>query len=230
MDVSVRRAAEMLGLSPRTVRALIADGRLPARRIDDRQWIVDSDDARRLLGRARPPGRPLSPRSAWAILALAEGIAPKGLSASEMGRARRRLASLAAMPPRALAGRAAVHRFRAHSGVLGRIADDDRLVRAGVTGALNYGADVIALELIEGYVRPGDLDPLAAAYALQVASEGRENVILRVPIGNWPFEGGARVAPRAVVAVDLIDSGDDRSVRAGHRLLDLPLGQTEEET
>ena len=219
MEVSVREAARQLRLSSRRVRALAAAGRIPARRIDERTWVVDIDAARRRPYDRRASGRPLSPRSCWAILAVAEGREPLGLSASERARARARAAVLAEAAPGSLAGRAALHRLTGHRGVLERLADDGRLVLGGASAAQRHGADVIALEYVEAYVRDDDLGPIVAAYAMQPAIAGAENTLLRVPAPGWPFPPEARVAPAPVVAADLIDAGDERSVRAGRALL-----------
>lgn len=219
MEVSIREAARQLRLSSRRVRALAAAGRIPARRIDERTWVVDVDAARRGPYNRRAPGRPLSPRSCWAILAVAEGREPLGLSASERARARTRAAALAELPPGSLAGRAVLHGLAAHRGVLERLADDGRLVLGGASAAQRRGADVIALDYVEAYVREDDLGPIVAAYALRSAIAGAENVLLRAPAPRWPFPRESRVAPASVVAIDLIDAGDERSVRAGRALL-----------
>lgn len=220
MEVSIREAARRLQLSPRRVRALAAVGRIPARRIDDRQWVVNIDAAQLAAYARNAPGRPLSSRSCWALLALADGHEPAaGLSASERVRAHRRARGLADVPVGLLAGRASVHRLQAHRGVLDRLARDARLVLAGASAAQHHGADLVALEQVEAYVREADLAPLLADYALSPALAGAENVLLRVPAPAWPFDPGSRYAPGAVVGVDLVDAADERSVRAGRALL-----------
>lgn len=215
----MREAARQLRLSSRRVRALAAAGRIPARRIDERTWVVDIEAARRGPYDRRAPGRPLSPRSCWAILAVAEGREPLGLSASERARARARAAVLADSAPGLLARRAAPHRLAAHAGVLERLADDGRLILGGASAAQYHGADLVALDHVEGYVRRDDLESIVAAYAMGPAIAGAENVLLRVPAPSWPFPAGSLVAPAAVAAVDLVDAGDERSVRAGRALL-----------
>jgi hypothetical protein len=45
------------------------------------------------------------------------------------------------------------------------------------------------------------------------------DVVLRVPVPVWPFPEGERYAPRLVVAADLREAGDERSVRAARNLL-----------
>jgi hypothetical protein len=110
----------------------------------------------------------------------------------------------------------------AHRGLTERLADDHRIVLSGVSAAAAHRARLTALGVLEAYVRAGDLAALIHEYALAEPSPGvAENVLLRIPVSKWPFEEGERIAGRAVVAVDLIDTGDERSVRAARRLLAL---------
>ena len=66
--LSVREAAEQLGVTSQRVRQLIADGSLQARR-SSAGWLVR---AQAVADRARSKrrGRPASPRTAWAVLGL----------------------------------------------------------------------------------------------------------------------------------------------------------------
>ncbi|WP_217921774.1 helix-turn-helix domain-containing protein [Miltoncostaea oceani] len=211
MDASVAEAAEALGISPRRVRALAEAGELPARRVG-RAWVIDLDRRQP----PRPPGRRLSARSAWAVL----GLGHEGLSRSERQRARERQGRLADLPPAALARRAEAHHVVAHPAALRRLADDPRIVLGGVSAAAHHGADVIALDRVEGYIRAADLDDVRREYALGPPADGDSaNVVLRVPAPVWPFPEGERYAPRLVVAADLRDAGDERSVRAAHGLI-----------
>lgn len=211
MDVSVAEAAKALGVSARRVRALAGAGEIPARRVG-RAWVIDLDP--RLP--PRPPGRRLSARSAWAVL----GLSQEGLSRSERQRVRERQQRLADLPPQALAHRAAVHRLVAHPAALRFLEDDPRIVLGGVSAAAHHGADVIAVGRVEGYVRTDDLDDVRTAYALRSpADDEGANAVLRVPAPAWPFADGERYAPRLVVAADLRDAGDERSVRAARGLL-----------
>ena len=220
MEVSIREAARRLQLSPRRLRALALAGRIPARRIDERQWVVDVDVAQLAAYARHAPGRPLSARSCWALLAVADGHEPAaGLSASERARARERARALADVPVGWLSGRASIHRFAAHRGVLDHLAEDERLVLGGGSAAQHHGADLIALERVEAYVREADLEPLVAGYALRPALAGAANVLLRVPGRAWPFGSASRIAPAPTVGVDLVDAADERSVRAGRALL-----------
>ena len=122
--------------------------------------------------------------------------------------------------PGELSGRANVRRFVVHRGLRDRLANDPRLVLGGVSAASHYRAELVALDEVEGYVQSEDLDRLISDYALLPPAAGaRANVLLRVPVPRWPFEEGERIASRPVVAMDLIDAGDERSVRAGRKLL-----------
>lgn len=95
--LSVREAAEKLGVSTQRVRQLINDGQLPARRSTG-GWFVRAEA---VADRAGSPvrGRPMSPQTAWAVIHLlaaiglddigrspatvAAGAAPKSVSTSE---------------------------------------------------------------------------------------------------------------------------------------------------
>ena len=211
MDVSVEEAAALLGVSPRRVRALASSGEIAARRVG-RMWVVDIDPR----VPPRSPGRRFSARSAWAALGLAE----EGLSRSERQRARERRARLSHLPLDALVRRAEDHRFLAHPAALSRLSREPRVVLGGVSAAVHHGADVLGLDSLEGYVRGEDLAALRREYGLR--DPGRAdaaNVLLRVPLPVWPFAAGERYAPRLVVAADLREAGDERSIRAARDLL-----------
>lgn len=56
-NVTTTEAAVRLSVTPRRVRALIADGRLPARECEcGREWIINESDL--ALVKERKPGRP----------------------------------------------------------------------------------------------------------------------------------------------------------------------------
>lgn len=69
VPMSVAEAAHAVGLSRARVDALIRSGRIPARRIG-RQYVID--DLEPLLTRSRQPGRPMSPRMAWALIQMVD--------------------------------------------------------------------------------------------------------------------------------------------------------------
>lgn len=211
VELAVNEAAEVLGVSPRRVRALAASGDLPARRVGN-AWLVRIDDR----APARPPGRRFSPRSAWAVLGLGE----HRLSRSERRRALDRRARILELSRSALANRAALHRLYAHPGVVSRVAADPRFLPSGVSASERYGADVLAADQLEGYVREESFGALRREYGLIDPPDGvAANLILRVPRPDWPFEDDKHAAPLLVVVADLLDAGDDRSVRAARALL-----------
>jgi hypothetical protein len=81
------------------------------------------------------------------------------------------------------------------------------------------GADLVVADRVEGYVRSSDLIALIAEYGLEPVAPGQGNLVLRSVGEVWPFIDGERVAPALVVALDLMDSPDARTSRAGRGLL-----------
>src|SRR5262245_18869934 len=212
--ISVVDAAEALGVSPRRVRQLIAAGDVPAVRVG-RSWLVDGS----AVHVERPAGRPWSARMAWAVLAVACGREPNGLPAPRASEAKRRFRErgLLELAPR-LRSRARVRRFYVHPSVIADLSVDGRLVRGGVSAAPDVDADIAVANELEGYVRASDVRDLVSHYGL-IEPHERPNVCFRVVEDDlFPF-GQEAVAPPAVVAVDLLDSSDDRVRRAGEALV-----------
>lgn len=214
--LSVAEAAAELGVSARRVRQMLADGVLDGERIG-RAWVVDAEQLRAVKHRRPRVGRPWGAASAWALLALADGGEPE-LSPVERSRARKRLAEgLDAVVGR-LAARGALQRFYAHSGLLDRLSSTRGVVRGGISAAAEHGAGLVASDEFEGYVRERDRDALVSRFALDDQAD-RPNVVLRVVDDSvWPFRPEQVFAGRSVVAVDLLDSDDPRSQRAGAEL------------
>ncbi|HEY5180396.1 MAG TPA: helix-turn-helix domain-containing protein [Dermatophilaceae bacterium] len=88
--VSVAEAAAMLDVHPQRVHERIREGSLPAEKVGH-QWAVERDDLRRIMNHTGP-GRPLSSKSAWDLLA----VATDGQAASELSPSARSRASVAA--------------------------------------------------------------------------------------------------------------------------------------
>ncbi len=215
--VGVAEAAAELGVSDRRVRQMLADGVLAGDRVG-RAWVIEPQQLRRIEHRRPEVGRPWSPASAWAVLALAEGEDPD-LSPVERSRARKRLAQGLDGIAGRLSARAELRHFYAHPSVLDRLAEAPAVVRGGISAAAEHGADLVAADGFEGYVRASDLDQLVTKFGLDDKA-ARPNMVLRVvDDAVWPFRPGQVAAERAVVAVDLLESDDPRSRRAGADLL-----------
>ena len=214
--IGSKEAARRLGVSQTRVRQLIGTGDLAADRVGGR-WIVSDESLRRLGERQRPDGRPFSPRIAWGVLFEISGIDPYWLNAPERSRIRRRVADHGwlGLAPR-LRSRSVVNRMSSHRSVPTQLELDPRIVLGGMSAGL---AGLFAAGQCEGYVREDEFPEIVDQYRLDL-SESQANVVLRVvPFHEWRFEATQRVAPFAVVAFDLIDAGDARSIEAGLSIL-----------
>lgn len=216
MEISVAEASERMGLSAATVRRLAQGGDLSARKVG-RTWLVADGDVASFAPR-RGRGRPVSARSAWAVLDLLEGRSPAGLSRSELARSRQRARNAGGLNPGDLAARARLLRLTGPPGADHRVRKDPRVVRSGVSASRSAGLGIVAPGRVEGYVRHDDIDSFIRDYRLQAAPADAATVLLHVPEGRWPLGDGDE-APVAVSALDLLDSGDPRSVREARRLL-----------
>ena len=186
--VSVVEAAEMLGVHPQRVHQRIREGSLPAEKVGN-QWVVEMDDLRRIEHHAGP-GRPLSSKSAWDLLAVAaDDQAASDLSPSARSRARSRLRNLLVHASGAELDEAAAHLVNALRNRAKRVLyvasprdlpdlrEDDRLHLAGVSLP---ESNMSSGDVVEGYVSSDDLDALVDVYLLSPAPRSRANVILHV--------------------------------------------------
>lgn len=215
--VGIADAARQLEISPRRVHQLVAAGRLGGRRIG-RSWVLDRAEIQR-FAHARPEaGRPWSPSSAWNVLALADGDAVHG-SPLDRSRAKKRLQiGLEPLASR-LSSRAQSRWFYGHPAVQSEMLSHPGVVAGGVSALSDHHVDLVVNDQSEAYVSESRVAELADRFALDADSD-RPNVRLRVVSDDdWPFEAGQRVAPAPVVAVDLLDSDDERSQRAARELL-----------
>jgi excisionase family DNA binding protein len=220
--LSVADAARQLGVSPGRVRELIRSGQLDAERVG-RTLLVSADSVRRRLQVVRPAvGRPLSPRMAWAFLWRLSGVQPPWSTPAERVRVNKYVHRLSVEQwPRMLAKRADQHRVRMLPGPISRLRQDPRVVVGGVAAASHYGVDLVGdVDDVELYVEPDCFDDLVARKRVNLDPQV-PNVVIRVPL----FPGVLRFnddhvgfAPPAAVAADLVDSGDERSVRAARQL------------
>lgn len=215
--LSAREAADHLGVSPRRIRQMLSDGTLDGHRVG-RGWVIEERAIRAVAACRRPAHRPWTARSAWSVLALADGMEPR-CNSYERSRAERRLAvGLPNLLDR-LGSRARILTFYAHPGTRDRIAVRPGVVRTGASASPEHGLGIVGSGPLDAYLRDGDLQAIRDAFVLEERSV-RPNVMLRVvDDGLWPFPEGATVAPPAVVAVDLLESQDERSRRVGTELL-----------
>ena len=204
--ISVAEAARRLAVSERRVQQRIADGSLPAERIGQR-WAIDERDLLP-LDNQRDAGRPVSERSAWAVIAVsllllrgadepgAEGASSwlANLTSSERIRARRRIRNLLVHNPNAadeldiehvaaelrmlLGNRARRLLLRASPRDLPDLRSDKRLALAGLSRS---ESGIAAGDMVEGYVEAAGLDAFVDHYLLeQVQRDDDANVILHV--------------------------------------------------
>jgi hypothetical protein len=196
---------------------LVVAGKLEAAKIGGR-WLVDAASVARRTERPPPAGRSLSRANAWGLLLVAAGQRPCWLGPEDLSRVRRALREqgLLALWPR-LGRRAVLHRLRAHPSDLERIATEAEAIRTGASAAQEHHLDLVGAGQLEVYLPEKRVLALVKRYALEPSD--RPNVLAKVVADPWPFDAREPVAPASVVGVDLIESDDPRSRRAGEELL-----------
>jgi hypothetical protein len=221
--LTAREAAQRLGVSPRRIRALASRRQLPAE-TSTSAWLIDPAAVAYRTQQQPVAHRVLEPANAWALLALASGepsLAPSlaAVSASMRSRLRGRLrhASLIELAP-LLRKRANLRLLRADEGDLPSILAERGVVATGVSVADDYRFDITAPGTIELYTAPDTAAALQRKYVLQPSA--RANVLLHVIDALWPFAEGVTRAPPQVAALDLIESSDRRTARAGRAYFD----------
>ena len=208
--MSVTEAAAALGLTRQRVSRLVAEGALRARRLGS-QTLVRRDDVDARLESRSAGGRRYSPRRAWALILLADGIIPPGLDAPSLSRLRSVLRRQGLWEIRArLSSRAERRNLRAHSSDLARLAAEDSVVRTGPRFASEAGLGLVAPDApVELYVDAATAQRLELRYSLRSSDD--PNVMLRVvpdEVRDWL---AGPVAPRTAVALDLAEDRDPRS-------------------
>lgn len=225
-NVSVAEAARRLGVSVPRIHQRIADGSLRAERVGS-QWVVDELSLLRVAER-RAPGRPLSLRSAWALIAMAERDtdALAGLTAAERARARGRLerllAQVAATPQqeadirriasglRSLLGKRAHRELRkAAESDLASLRQDPRW-----QSLLSPAASGIAMLDVDGYLAAGDLKSLTEDFLLMPASADANVIIHVLPEGQKAYPRS-----RLLLAADLAEHRGPREEARAAQLL-----------
>jgi excisionase family DNA binding protein len=217
-SISVREASRLLGVKPRSVLRLIADGELPARKDLGRYRILSADvEIRRGVGSIG--GRRYAPPQAWGLIVLASGGSAPWLDRPARWRIEQQLARRPFLDLRhALAGRALPRRFAAHPDSIARLRAEPGLMRSGVDAAEVAGGGVIGSnDRFEAYVRPEQVAELARRHHLHEDLEG--SVVLRaLPAGALP-QPWPSVAPRMAIALDLLEDHEPRVRQVGRALL-----------
>jgi segregation and condensation protein B len=214
--LSIAEAARQLGVSRPRIYALLRAGQLePALLAGSTRVTAASVKLRR--ERDAPTGAPLSPSSAWGVLALAAGdpamlshLAGR-LSAADRSRSRARLLAegLLALVPR-LGRRAVVRRFSASEDNVAALASDRNIVLAGVSAAAAHGWPLpdsdgaLPRPDLDGYLSELSLADIVERYELEPDDAGQ--VVLRAVRQPWPFPPQLLLAPAVVVALDLSES------------------------
>ncbi len=230
-NLSVAEAARRLGVGVPRIHQRIADGSLRAERIGS-QWVVDELSLLRVAER-NEAGRPLSARSAWAIIALSEGDdeALEALAPVERARAKARLEqllSLVAKAPKAEAGvrliasalrsdfrnRAQRELRKAASADLLGLRDDSRW-----ESVLSPAVSGIASPDVDGYLSSGDVKPLSRDFLL-MSADSDANVVIHV----LPERQKAYPDSRLLLAADLAEyRGPREELRAAELLREVAL-------
>lgn len=214
-------AARRLQVKPGRVRAMVRDGVLEAQKVGGR-WLIDSRSVERRSAQPVSEGRPYEPANAWALIDLWHNGDAEWVSMSQRSRLRRQLREqgIRGLYP-ALRGRAELWRLRGHPAAVERLRKHEVVCLGGVSGASAYEADIAASDELEAYAKRDDASRLVNRFHLEHSMA--PNVLLHVVPGPWPFgniEQRARgVVPPLVVALDLLESADERSRRAGDDLL-----------
>jgi excisionase family DNA binding protein len=220
--LSVREAADHLGVTPVAVRQHIASGRLPAVK-RGRSWWLDERAVQRFARQPPGGGRPLSQVMAWAVLLLASS---EDIAAEDMaGRARysqRMRTWLSEHPLREYAhrlrARAEMEEFDAHPSELRRIVARPDVLATGISAG-----DVVGVlgpaSAVEVYAPAGHRSRIVDEHALL---PGTGPVRVRwVPDEIWLRldHRGDRRAPHAAILVDLLESDEPRARREAARAL-----------
>jgi hypothetical protein len=215
--LTVAQAAKRLGISARRVNHLVGTGDLRSSQLGAITVIPVADVERRRSLRPSD-GRRLTASNAWGVLALASGERPPWLAPDTRYRLSRLLVKHGVVTLRArLVDRGERHGFRAHPSVLRDLRDDRALMLSGVTAAAELRLGLLAGDTVDAYVDERALATVMARYGLRESHE--PNVILRAVPSFMPSWPPSHVAPRAAVALDLIEDDDPRSRQVGMELL-----------
>lgn len=214
--MSSAEVAQALNVSERRVRALIADGQLPAQRIFGR-WAVPANAV--AAHKPASAGRPLSSSSAWSVLGHLVAGQPLSSRLSYRVGSLRREHDLLPRVRGLMARRGKPVRVWAFGPALDELADDDRVVVSGDRAV----PDLESAGPLRMYADDDDVEDLLADYGLREVQGDRlpNAVIWAVPDLNAVPRDAMdphRAAP-VVAALDLLEEGDPRAESAALGIL-----------
>jgi excisionase family DNA binding protein len=228
--LSTADAAGMLGVSQRRVRSLVAQGDLAGVRVGG-SLLVDPMSLARRQAVVTGTSRALSPRMSWACLLTDLGTreirgvaATFGLSAAEAGRLQRSHERAVEDWGWVARRRAVPSLFTVRTGYLHEVTTAPGVVRSG-TSALDMFPEVDLTSntsSAEVYTTSQTVESLRHEFGMRPEADG--NIIVRVVADDlWTRLSRhlvvAGVMGSATVAVDLLESVDIRTRRAGADLL-----------
>ena len=226
VELTTRQAAERLGVNQSRVRALVAAGRLAARRAGS-QWLLDADtvDRQATLIAAGAKGRAMAPRVAWAAGVLADGGRVPWLSSADRSRLIKRLrqADHVEVVVRWLAARSSrVARFRIGESDVDELLRADGVVGTGVSASAALGLGLGTGGTADAYASDETAKRLVRDFFLIESRSG--NLTLRIVDGALHqlasrIINGQHIAPRLFVGVDLAEDEDARAKTAGRDLI-----------
>lgn len=206
--LTVSEVADLLGLTHQRVNRLAASGAFTriARGLFDRT-SVERYRAQRGRGRHRS----WAEHTAWGAIALLSGAAPTGLGETQVSRLRAALREIvdAADLAARLRNRATVTTWSAHRSALDRIRADAALAAPGRErlGLVEDG------NLVDGYIRAGDLDALVHRY--QLVEDPRGAITLRATTVDLDAIRSLSALSSTLAAVDASTSLDPRERGVG---------------
>lgn len=206
--------AERLDVSSNEVRRLLASGDLLGIQRAGR-WFVPEREVRRLELLPRRTGRPYTPAACWQLLGLLDGAQPD-VSPQRAWQLRRHLDGGPLDVAARLRGRATRRVLHVHRGLLADLLRADGATRSGISALEQVDADLVTdAAQAELYVTPGRFDDLVDEYVAREDPLGNVTIHVLPSAGLLPLgEAGFR----ALVGLDLLESGEPRAVQVGHDL------------
>lgn len=218
--MTTSEAAKLLGVSAEAVRKMLKVGRLEQVGLAGRNILIGADSVNRVCRESKRAGRLWTQRTAWAALSLLSGAEASWMSASELWRLRKKLATLSSDEIQLLArNRAASRRFR------GSESAKEKLSYAlAATGARSLKDSELSNEFglasgadaLEGYAKTGFIEEHARKLGLREDPSG--DILIREVDFVQSLASGR--VPIAAIAVDLMDSLSTRERSAGRAKLD----------